>query len=63
MAHLSQLQSSWGVSPYQVWIKTEDSSQFIYDYAEESGTQYALFQENGPCILGDGVQIFIPVDG
>lgn len=45
VAHLSQLQSSWGVSPYQVWIKTEDSSQFIYDYAEESGTQYALFQD------------------
>ena len=30
---------------YQVWIKAEDSSQFIYDYAEESGTQYALFQD------------------
>lgn len=45
VAHLSQLQSSWGVFPYQVWIKTEGSSQFIYDYAEESGTQYAVFQD------------------
>lgn len=43
VAHLSQLQSSWGVTPYQVWIKTEDSSQFIYDYAAESGTKYAVF--------------------
>nr|WP_304955539.1 FtsX-like permease family protein [uncultured Acetatifactor sp.] len=43
VAHLSQLQSSWGVTPYQVWIKAEDSSQFIYEYAEESGTKYSVF--------------------
>ncbi len=45
VAHLSQLQSSWGVTPYQVWIRTEASSQFIYDYAQESGTVYRLFQD------------------
>lgn len=45
VAHLSQLQSSWGVTPYQIWIKTEGSSQFIYDYAEASGTKYVVFQD------------------
>lgn len=45
VAHLSQLQSSWGVTPYQIWIKTEDSTQFIYDYAEASGTKYTVFQD------------------
>lgn len=51
VAHLSQLQSSWGVTPYQVWIKTEDSSQFIYDYAETSGTQYTVFQDAAAQII------------
>lgn len=45
VANLSQLQSSWGVTPYQVWIKTEGSSQFIYDYAEASGTKYTVFED------------------
>lgn len=45
VAHLSQLQASWGVLPYQVWIKTEDSSLFIYEYAEKSGTRYTVFED------------------
>lgn len=45
VAHLSQLQSGWGVTPYQIWIRTEGSSQFIYDYAETSQTKYAVFQD------------------
>ena len=32
VAHLSQLQSSWGVTPYQVWIRTKGDSSFIYDF-------------------------------
>lgn len=43
VAHLSQLQSSWGVLPYQIWIRTEDSSQFLYDYAEDSEIKYVTF--------------------
>lgn len=46
VAHLSQLQSSWGVKPYQVWIRAKDSTQFIYDYAEESQTKYAVFLDS-----------------
>lgn len=45
VAHLSQLQSSWGVTPYQVWIKTDGSSQFLYDYAAETGTKFTMFRD------------------
>lgn len=45
VAHLSQLQSVWGIQPYQVWIKTKGSSQFLYDYAAESGEKYTMFQD------------------
>lgn len=45
VAHLSQLQSCWGVTPYQVWIRTEGSSQFIYDYAEASGGKFVVFED------------------
>lgn len=45
VAHLSQLQSAWGISPYQVWIKTNGSSQFLYNYAEETGTRFTVFED------------------
>ena len=43
VANLSQLQAVWGVTPYQVWMKAADSSQFIYDFAEETGTLFSKF--------------------
>lgn len=46
VAHLSQLQSSWGITPYQVWIKTTDSSQFIYNYAREKGIKFEVFRDS-----------------
>ncbi len=45
VANLAQLQSAWGITPYQVWIKVKDSTQFIYDYANESGTQFIMFKD------------------
>lgn len=45
VAHLSQLQSSWGVTPYQVWIDTEGSSQFMYDYAQQEKLQFVVFND------------------
>lgn len=35
IAHLSQLQNLWGVTPYQVWLQTDGSSDAFYDYAAE----------------------------
>ncbi len=51
VAHLAQLQSAWGVTPYQVWIKAEGSTQFLYDYAEASGTGYTLFEDTASKLI------------
>jgi len=45
VAHLAQVQSVWGLQPYQIWIRTEGSSQVVYDYAAETKTKYSLFQD------------------
>ncbi len=36
VAHLSQLQAEWGVTPYQVWLKIEDGlgTGFVRDFIE-----------------------------
>lgn len=45
VAHLSQLQANWGILPYEVWIKAKDSTQFIYDFAEEKGISFVKFED------------------
>ena len=45
VAHLSQLQSSMGVMPYQVWIKNKDSSAYLYDFAETSSKGFSTFRD------------------
>jgi len=51
VAHLAQLQSSCGVTPYQIWIKTKDSSQFIYDFAEENAIKYSVFKDTAAQLI------------
>lgn len=34
VAHLSTVQSSFGLAPYDVWLRTDGESQFLYDFAE-----------------------------
>jgi len=46
VAHLEQLQASWGVTPYQVWIKAKDSTQFIYDFSEKTNTKFVMFEDS-----------------
>ena len=46
VAHLAQIQASWGVTPYQIWIKNEASSAYIYDFAEENDIAYAQFRDS-----------------
>lgn len=43
IAHLSQLQSAFGVTPYEVWIKTNGNTDFIYDYANEHALKFDKF--------------------
>ena len=45
VAHLEQLQTAWGVTPYQVWINAKNSTQFIYDYAAEQNIRFSLFTD------------------
>jgi len=45
VSHLSQLQSDWGVTPYQIWIKAKGSTQFIYDFAAESRVRFVHFED------------------
>lgn len=51
VAHLAQIQSSWGVTPYQIWINAENSTQFIYDHMEQTGTQYELFRDTAAQLI------------
>lgn len=45
VANLSQVQDVTGTRPYSVWVRTEDGAQFLYDYAESSGTRYSVFED------------------
>ena len=45
ISNLAAVQQSFGVKPYQVWVKTDGSSQFIYDYAEKNNVSYVSFDD------------------
>nr|MBP3598761.1 ABC transporter permease [Eubacterium sp.] len=45
VANLSQVQQVFGLRPYEVWLKTDGSSQFIYQYAEENNITYTTFED------------------
>ena len=45
VANLAYLQSVWGITPYQVWMQAEDTTDFIYDYAAETGAEFTVFRD------------------
>ena len=45
VANLSIVQQTFGVRPYEVWLHTDGSSQFIYDYAKENNIEYMTFED------------------
>lgn len=45
VANLAQIQHAYGLRPYQVWLKTSGTSQFIYDYARENNISYTTFED------------------
>lgn len=45
VANLAPVQQTLGVKPYQVWIQTNGSSKFIYDYAKKNGIEYTVFED------------------
>ena len=45
VANLSKLQKVWGITPYQVWFRTKDSTTFIYDFAQKNKIEFELFKD------------------
>lgn len=45
IANLAPVQQAYGVKPYQIWIQTDGSSQFIYDYAKKNDIEYTEFED------------------
>ena len=51
VTHLSALQAEMGVQPYQVWMNVEESSQPVYQFAQEKGVQFVLFQDTNADLI------------
>ncbi len=51
VGNLNQLQAYWGVTPYQVWIRTKGSSQFMYDFAEKEEALFSTFKDTAAEIV------------
>ena len=45
IANLNQLQTDWGILPYEVWLKAEASTQFIYDFAKAQNLRFEQFED------------------
>ena len=46
VANIAKIQEEWGITPYQLWIKTNGSSQYLYDYIEENDVQFTEFYDS-----------------
>ena len=46
VAHIGYMRNAWGLTPYQVWMKAKDSTDFVYDFAAETGTRFTYFQDS-----------------
>lgn len=51
VAHLSKLQTVWGVMPYQVWMRVDGSTSFIYDFAESNNVVFESFKDLSAMII------------
>jgi putative ABC transport system permease protein len=45
VANISEVQSVWGITPYQIWIRVKDSSSYLYDFAESNQITYEEFND------------------
>jgi putative ABC transport system permease protein len=47
VANLSYLQSIWGVTPYEIWMKVEDTnSDAVYQYIKDENIELAKFSDS-----------------
>ena len=45
VANLQQIQASWGVLPYQIWIKHQDNADYLYEFADKNNIYYSTFKD------------------
>ncbi len=45
VANLTKVQAVWGITPYQVWMKTNGSTSFIYNFATENNIVFEDFKD------------------
>lgn len=46
LSNLSSVQELLGIRPYQLWLRLNGSSKAIYEYAEETGTEFTMFRDS-----------------
>lgn len=51
IANFSYLQSQWGLTPYQLWVKPSGTTEFIYDFALGSGISFEVFRDTSADII------------
>ena len=45
VANWGSVLEKWTLSPYELWIRTEGSTDFIYDFIAEDGAKYTRFDD------------------
>lgn len=45
VAHHAYMRNAWGATPYQIWMKADNTTDFVYDFAANSGTKFTFFQD------------------
>ena len=57
VANLVQLQTNWGMLPYQVWMRTNtESNMFIYDFQQEHNLQFIYFNDSDAAIVANRLE-------
>ena len=52
VGNLVQMQNVWGVEPYEIWIKT-DNTDLVYDFAAEQGLTYKTFTDTAADLVDE----------
>ncbi len=53
VGHLQQIQSTWGVEPYEIWLKNAGDSSYIYEFAQKNGVRFLRFDDvNAKIVAG-----------
>jgi putative ABC transport system permease protein len=51
IANFDQVQNHFGITPYEIWMNIDGSSDFLYDFAEENKIEFAKFEDTSAKII------------